>query len=205
MSIGRAGAALLLATVASLLLAAVIASIRSAAEETELEGNGRLIVDWDFRPDDVDELTARSQAAVVAQVTAVRAGEPLAVEGVDGASLPTQRIDFEVTSRIAGEIPEQFTLFKNGDFSAQAEGDPPYEAGSRYLLFVRRRLAPDSGQPDPDGSWIATAPDGRLERESSGELDAKIDGSVAEQLDGETVAEAREEIDPDLIGEEAQP
>ncbi len=157
-------------------------------------------VEWDYQPADLTDLVANSPAIVLAQVTDVRDGAPLVASPSDSdagviPAVPTQRIDLHVVQAIDGQTPEDFTLFKLGGPGEQPEGSPRYEVGERDLLFVRPRLNDDGTAPNADGTWIAVAPDGRLEKLDSGELASPVDGPIADQLNGATVPEAVQAID----------
>jgi hypothetical protein len=149
-------------------------------------------VEWAFRPDSLSDLTDEAEATVVAEVLAVRPGEPLAVEG---PTIPTELVDVRVVERVEGEAPDELTLFRIGGPDAAPTGSPAYEVGERYMLFVRPRLTDDLSAPNPDGTWIAAAPDGRLAVTEDRRLDALIAGPIANRLDGDTVAEAEAEIE----------
>jgi hypothetical protein len=150
----------------------------SRAQELEPAPEYRMGIEWAYRPDDVVELGDQSDALVEAEVTDVRDGPPIIVD--DASPIPTQLIDVRTTALLSGEAPETFTLYKLGSEAAYAEGDPPYEVGQRYVIFVT---------PRPDGTYLPTAPDGRLLERPSGEVEPVIDGPVAEQVDGSTPAE----------------
>jgi hypothetical protein len=190
MSAPRAIATLVIALVVS---AALSVSIQAgfAQDGDEPEARPGIGVDWAFRPGDLGELVTETPAVVVAKVEAIRAGAPI---GQAPAEIPTQRVDMSVTNTLDGQVPQHFTLFKIGSADVAPSGDPSYTVGDRHLLFVRPRLNDDFSQPNPDGTYLAVAPDGRLEKLPSGELDAVLEGPVAEELDGLTVAEADQAI-----------
>jgi hypothetical protein len=186
------------------LVGAIVASAVTSVAISSGFGQGpeeppavQLGVEWDYRPDKLSELVAHSSAVVVAQVEAARAGAPVALDSghaeQEAAVVPTQLVDFHVMDAIDGEIPSHFTLYHFGGPGLFARGAPPYVAGERYVLFVRRRLNDAGTAPNPDETWLAVAPDGRLEK-VAGALDAEIAGPIADELDGETVVEATAEI-----------
>lgn len=159
-----------------------------------------LEVEWDYRAESLEDLTAESPAIVLVEVEAVREGPPewLGTENPElgpPTELPSQLVDLEVKESIEGATPESFTLYQLGGEGLHAEEAPAYRPGERYLLFVRPRLNDAHTAPNPDGSWIAVTPDGRLEKLASGELEAQAEGPVADVLDGESVPEAIEEIE----------
>jgi hypothetical protein len=206
MSLARAFLAVGIAGVASFAISlAIRATEGSFAQEAETT-DPELGVQWDYRPEGLPDLVDASPAVVMAQVEDVHGGDLIVGQPADGQgapfTAPTQRIDLHVTETVQGQVPENFTLFKLGEPGVQPDGDPAYQVGERYLLFVRPRLNDDRTAPNPDGTYIAVAPDGRLEKLPSGELDAQIPGPVAEELDGATVPEAEQAIDqaPDTGG-----
>lgn len=161
--------------------------------------SSELLVGWDFAPTDLPDLVENSPAIVLAEVTAVREGDDLVFDpppdGGDGLRVPTQRIDLHLLEAIDGETPADFTLFKIGGPGDQPEGSPRFDVGERDLLFVRPRLNPDGTAPAADGTWVAVAPDGRLEQLPSGELDPVAPDTISSELAGDTVPEAAQEID----------
>lgn len=150
-------------------------------------------VQWAYRPLDLSDLTAESQAVVLAEVEAVRAGDPFVISrdiGGEEVSLPTQLVDVTAVETLAGSVPGHFSVFKLGGEAGHPAGDPAYTVGERHLLFVRRRLNDEETAPNADGTYLVTAPDGRFEELRSGELQAQVGGPVANELDGLSVAEA---------------
>jgi hypothetical protein len=171
----------------------------SLAQEGDSATQTAFADEWDYQPTDLADLVANSPAIVVAEVDTVQRGEPLIIGPSDPEtgvppSVPTQRIEVHVTQAIDGQTPAGFTLFKLGGPGAQPEGSPPYDVGERYLLFLRPRRNDADTAPNPDGTWLVVAPDGRLEMLPSGELDATIDGPIAAELEGASVPEAVQAI-----------
>jgi hypothetical protein len=197
----RAAAVLLSATLLALLVTLAIGHrVLTQAEETEGSPPGGFGVEWDYEPADLPDLVANTPAVVVAHVEAVHDGDPMVVGPVDpdtgiAPSVPTQRVDLHVTQSIDGETPADFTLFVLGGPGERPEGAPRFDLGETDLLFVRPRLNDAGTAANPDGTWIAVAPEGRLEKLPSGELDSPTDGPVADVLDGATVPEASDAID----------
>jgi hypothetical protein len=146
-------------------------------------------VDWAERPADVAELEQASTAVVEAEVTAIEDGprllDPADADDPDQA-IPTQRISFETFSVLEGQMPATFKLFKSDDLHLQ--GDPLYEVAETYVLF----LEPRDGEP---GTYVPSAPDGRLELDAQGEADPVIAGPVAQELEGQTPEQIEQEID----------
>ena len=191
MSVAQSVFAIALAASVSLALSLLITSGR--AQETATQPPVELGVEWAFRPASLGELVGDTKAAVVAEVEGVHAGAPIPIDGA--APVPTELVDVRVVRTIEGTTPARLTLYRLGGAGVHPEGSPPYSPGERYLLFVRRRLSDDLSQPNPDGTYIAVAPDGRLEVEANGRLDALIPGAVAQRLDGDSVDQASSEID----------
>jgi|GEM_PF-4728866 len=197
---GRALLALAIALVLSLALTLLLrtADEGRAEEPPPPAADAGLSVEWAFIPGGVPELTDAASAVVEVEVEAVRAGDDLVAQGAaeDGgdALTPTQRVDVRTLDTLSGSAPAQFTLFKLGSNDVYAEGDPPYEVGRHYVLFVRPRLADDGSGRHSDGTWLPAAPDGRLV-EQGGTVEPLIEGPVGEQLDGKSVAAVEREVD----------
>jgi hypothetical protein len=205
----RAAAVLVAAIATSLGLSFGLGGVVGLASDEDADPASDFAVDWDYQPTDLADLVANSPAVVVAEVEAVRDGEPMAIGPADPStglapSVPTQRIDLRVTEVIEGEAPDELTLFKLGGPGAQPDGSPRYEVGERDLLFVRPRLNEAGTASNPDGTWLAVAPEGRLERLDSGVLDSPTDGPIADELDGATLPEAVEAIDQ-AAGSDTEP
>lgn len=201
MSLRRAALAILGAAALSALLTLGVGGLLGTyAQESDTPPPGGLGVDWDYEPADLPDLVSSSSAIVVGRVEAVRDGAPIYTGPIDpdtgiAPSVPTQRVDLHVTEAIDGQTPQDFTLFVLGGSGERPEGSPRFDVGESDLLFVRRRLNDDLSAPNPDGTWIAVAPEGRLEELPSGELDSKVGGPIANSLDGATVPEASAAIE----------
>lgn len=192
----RLGSAALTLIVAAALSAALALGIQStrASDSATAEADAELGVEWAYRPDGLTDLVDHSAAVVMAEVEAVRPGEPWILDPSSSPSpeVPTSLVDVRVTETIRGETPPELTIHQVGGAGLFAEGDPAYAVGERYLLFVR----PREGGPGPaagEGTWLTVAPDGRLEKEG-GVLQPEIAGEVADRLQGDTVPEAQAEI-----------
>lgn len=185
-------------TLVALASAAVISlgsslAIQASAQQAEQEAPPQVAqVVWDFRPDSVGELARGSASMVYAEVRDIRAGEPLVADAdghPEGDQTPTQRITLDTVRHLQGkELPSSFELFRTGSEQLQLEGDPPYELGERYVLFVTEKQ-------DEPGTYIASAPDGRLLEDARGRLEPLIEGPVGEQLDGDTPREAERQAE----------
>jgi hypothetical protein len=183
MSLTRAIAAISTSVIASIVLSFGISAM---AEDPPAAPQVASVV-WEERPESVSELGGDSTVLVEAEVTAIEAGPDLPAEPGDDLAMPTQRIVFSTTEVLDGQIAETFKLFKTGSEELYLQGDPLYEAGESYLLFLEPQ-----GEP---GTYIPAAPDGRIELDAQGEADPVIPGPVAEQVEGESteqIAEAAE-------------
>lgn len=169
-----------------------------AQEQLELAEGSGLGVIWEFTPETVSELADEARAVVEVEVEQVRAGEDLVAEapGEPGGELqiPTQQVDVRTIQALGGTAPDRLTLFKLGSEDTYAEGDPPYEVGRRYVVFIEPRMADDGSGRHPDGSYLASAPDGRL-LEQDGRLEPLSDGPVADELEGMTPAALERELE----------
>ena len=187
MSLGRALSALALAALASLGLSVAL----SPAEEAPPADSPVHAIEWAFRPASLGSMEQESTAAVIAEVTEVRAGPDLVARAEGDPTsvirIPTQRIELRAQRTLSGSAPESFTLFKQGSAEYYFEGDPFYRVGERYLLFIRKREA-------SDGTYLPVAPDGRLLIEPDGELKAFVDGPGRDRLEGKTANDADQEI-----------
>jgi hypothetical protein len=192
MSLPRALLTLSLAATASLALSLAIRSAEpSGAEEPEAASG--LEVQWAFDPASLDSLVGESDAVVVAQVTAVQAGEAIVINPETGTTIPTQLIDVTVDQQISGQAPASFTIYKLGGPGMQPSDDPAYAVGERYFFFVSQRLNDQLTAPAGDGTYLTVAPEGRYDLDS-GELGAVVSDPVADQLDGTSVPEATQEV-----------
>lgn len=121
-------------------------------------------------------------------MTAVNAGRDLVAQDSSEPSgeirIPTLRNEFRNLETLAGSVESTFTLFKTGSSSVSLEGDPPYDVGQRYVLFIAPRN-------EGDGTYLPVGPDGRLREGSDGRIHALIKGPVGNALDGKSTAEVK--------------
>lgn len=122
---------------------------------------------WVNQPRSVAETIELSSAVVIARVANVWAGEDLVVpvEGLNEANenrVPTQRVQFDVENVLHGEIDGSFELFHTGNSDFVLEGDPPYQVGQLYVLFVQPR--------EGDTNYLAVSPEGRYDVMDNGLL-----------------------------------
>ena len=146
---------------------------------------------WVFRPATLNELVSRAPAAVVAEVTSVQSGPPLAADSKfhPQETVPTQRIGFRAKDVWYGNVPVTFKLFKTGSGEFSIQGDPPYEVGERYVLFVRTWMN-GAGEREVD-TYVPLSPDGRLKIRDGGRLEPQIDGKLGSRLRGAHVEELK--------------
>jgi hypothetical protein len=113
---------------------------------------------WYDHPRSLVEAAEMASAVVVARVTGVYDAPDIVVpaKGLDNDEhrVPNQRVAFEVTRAIRGKVEASFDLFHTGNATYVLDGDPPYEMGQRYLLFLT---------PREDGTYRAISPEGRYE------------------------------------------
>lgn len=139
---------------------------------------------WVNQPNTMAETIDLSTAIVVARVVGVWNAPDLVVpvEGLNAdneSRIPNQRIGFEVTSVVDGKIPESFELFHTGNEEFIIEGDPPYEVGETYLLFVT---------PREDGTYLLVSPEGRYQVTDGG-LEPASERDFAENMQGRSAQE----------------
>jgi hypothetical protein len=172
--------ALSLTTIAAVAAVALLAGGQGTPAHHLRADNAPRVLDasWLWRPRTVADMQLYSQAVVEAKVTAVGAGQPLT--GADAAmpSIPTQVISLQVLDVLKGSLAQGATikLFQTGSGSVVLSGDPPYDVGETYTLFLIER---------PDGLYLPVVPDGRLLESDSG-LEPRIEGPVGEDLKGKT-------------------
>jgi hypothetical protein len=121
---------------------------------------------WLHHPTTLSEAIDLSSAIVSARVTAIYEGADIVNEG---AFIPTQRIAFEVNGVLDGEVADSFELFHTGNSEYVLDGDPPYEVGTDYVLFL---------MPREDGSYLVISPEGRYQMTGDG-LRAESEESFA--------------------------
>jgi hypothetical protein len=198
MSLPRALLILGVAATASLALSLAIRSAEpSGADEPGAASD--FGVQWAFRPDSPSDLASQATALVEVQVDQIRVGGELELEG---ANVPTELVDVHVTLALEGDTPSNLVIYKLGDQQVTADGDPPYEVGRRYVLFVEPRQNADGTGPNPDGSYLAVAPEGRLALDESNQAQPLIDSPVANELQGMTPDQIDQAVGDD-VGEES--
>lgn len=118
---------------------------------------------WYHQPRTLAETADLASAVVVARVSGVYEAEDIVVrtEAFESGEhrVPNQRIAFDVQEVLQGEIGGTFDLFHTGNESFVLDGDPPYQVGETYVLFVR---------PREDGSYLVVSPEGRYQVTGAG-------------------------------------
>lgn len=164
---------------------------------------------WNFQPKTVAEMKIKAENIVTAEVIKVERGDDIItkVEGEPNGEdrIPTQKVTLKVGKSYKGaESDGIITLFQTGGQAqmpappaagsnpentkppiAEASqvvfaGDPPYQVGEQYLLFL------ESG---PQNMQRIVSPEGRYKLESNGTLSAMVDGDVAKQVKDKPLAD----------------
>lgn len=109
---------------------------------------------WYHHPTSLREVTGLASAVVKATVTGVYDAADIVMPIVDDEvdRIPTQRIGFQVEQVFQGRIEKEFDLFHTGNENFVLDGDPSYELGETYVLFL---------MPRDDGSYLVVSPEGR--------------------------------------------
>lgn len=119
---------------------------------------------WHSRPQNMREALDLSDAVVVARVIEVT-DEPDLVVPVEGLHnnehrVPNQLIGLEIRKTLFGSVySDEIALFHTGNENFVLDGDPPYEIGEFYVLFLTQR---------EDGSYRVIAPEGRFLKTPAG-------------------------------------
>ena len=92
-----------------------------------------------------------------------------------------QRVSLRTADRIFGDAPTEFALWKYGGPSIAVEGDPDYQVGERYMLFVEPRVD-GKGRQEPN-TFVSVSPDGRLKIDK-GTVRPTIAGALADRVSG---------------------
>jgi hypothetical protein len=135
----------------------------------------RFHASWVYNPRNLRETSRIATDIVTATVANVADGAPIVIRRKDGyvSRIPTQRVTFDVRRSRKGSLGENetFVLFQNGNDHNRFEGDPSYEMGQTYLLFLTSR---------EDGTYLVVSPQGRYEVTRKGLVPAAKDGFAAE-------------------------
>ncbi len=108
--------------------------------------------------------------------------------------VPTQRITLEVLRTLKGDVEPTLTLFRAGTESKGIEGDPAYEVGETYVLFVQAK-------EDEAGSYRIIAPEGRF-RVRHEQLEPMVQEGYAAQFRGKPVTVLEQGLEREAAGEQ---
>lgn len=139
------------------------------------------------RPFTIPELLAQTQGVVLAEATGVRDVPDIPGDSPSEPALPVEHVDFKTLDVIRGSAPETFTIFRTSSPAFQIEGDPPYEVGKRYVLFLNPR---EDAAGEFDGTYLDNLPDGRFQVTPDG-LVPSPETPITRQLRGLSVKELR--------------
>lgn len=118
---------------------------------------------WYHNPRSLRETMNLASTVVLARVVGVydAADIVVPVEGLENGErrVPNQRIALQVERRLKGRVDAEIELFHTGNGEFVLDGDPPYEVGQSYLLFL---------MPREDGSYLVVSPEGRYEVTKNG-------------------------------------
>lgn len=146
---------------------------------------------WHNNPRSLGETIDLASAIVVAEVTGVWDADDIVipVEGLNEANesrIPNQRIGFAVGKVLRGQMEDSFQLFHTGNADFVLDGDPPYEVGQRYVLFLT---------PRPEGdAYLVVSPEGRYEVTTGGALKPVSARDFAQLLAGNSVQAFSDQI-----------
>lgn len=157
--------------------------VSASVEDPDFDAGPQVAeVVWEPRPNSVNELADETTVLVEAEVIGIETGPDLVSQSpADSAAehaIPTQRILFSTLEVLSGQAPSTFKLFKTGSPDMHLKGDPLYRVGERYVLFLEPH--------GESGTYIPSAPDGRVELDAHGQADPVIGGPVAAELEGKT-------------------
>ncbi len=137
-------------------------------DEEHAEGpeGPRVMPVWYYNPRTLGETFDLAGAIVVARVVAVHDAADIVVPvaGLEDGEhrVPNQRIAMQVLRTLKGDVGNEIEVFHTGNREFVLAGDPPYEIGERYLLFLMSR---------DDGSYLAVSPEGRYQVKARGRLE----------------------------------
>ena len=174
----------------------VLSVLAVAPAHHRATGGARWHVTWHFHPTTLAEAQEQASAIITAQVVAVvQAADlvvPVAGEPNGEDRVPTQRITVEVLDALKGNVGQTLTLFRTGTDSTGIEGDPAYQVGETYVLFVQPK-------EDEAGSYRLIAPEGRF-RVVNAQLEPMVDAGYAAAFRGKHVAALETELEGMLGG-----
>ena len=144
----------------------VPASTAPGGDEHGEEDSSRVMAVWHDNPRSLAETYDLAAAVVVARVTGIYDAADIVVPAAALESgehrVPNQRIAMAVTRTVKGDVGRDFELFHTGNREFVLGGDPAYEVGQRYLLFLMAR---------DDGTYRVVSPEGRYQIRAGGKLE----------------------------------
>lgn len=145
---------------------------------------------WLYHPQTVAEAKAKASEVIVARVVEVNAGPDIVVPVKDEPTgedrIATQRIKVEIVKSLKGKSSGTLTIFHTGTDAKFIEGDPGYQVGETYLMFVEPKA-------DEPGTHLMIAPEGRY-RVVRNKLEALTHDGIAAQLHGKALAETERAV-----------
>lgn len=118
---------------------------------------------WYHNPRSLRDTMNLASTIVLARVVGVHDAADIVVrvEGLENGEhrVPNQRIALQVERRLKGKVDREIELFHTGNEEFVLDGDPRYEVGQTYLLFL---------MPREDGSYLVVSPEGRYEVTKNG-------------------------------------
>jgi hypothetical protein len=165
---------------------------------------------WKFKPASLAETRDKASSIVQAEVVSVAPGPDLVVpasgEPTGEDRLPTQRVQVKVKKAVkggakAGDVLEVFQtggkLLPSGQPDGKnnarlqaklviLEGDPLYQVGEEYLLFL---------EDGPRGMKRAVSPEGRFRVERAGALVAMVQNDATKELHGKAAVALERELE----------
>lgn len=148
---------------------------------------------WHQHPRSLGEAAAMASAVVVARATGVYDAPDIVVpvKGIknDEDRIPNQRIAFEVKRTLLGDVEPTFDLFHTGNETFVLDGDPPYEMGRTYLLFLT---------PREDGTYRVISPEGRYSLDRGG-LEPVSREEFSQLLRGMSIRDLNRDLN-DILG-----
>lgn len=149
---------------------------------------------WQFDPDSLAQARELSTSVVHARVKEVRQAPPLVDIGEQSGrrnETPNQRILLDVVRPLSGNPGDTIRLWHMGTDTIHFEGDPPYEVGQEYVLFVYPKA-------DEEGTYLVVSPEGRYLVSDDGGLQPMdgVEDGFARELGGTSVVELAQMLQP---------
>lgn len=151
-------------------------ALNTARDKRAPRGQAGAEADWLSRPTSVRAAAGLAEAGVIGTVESV--SREASVVAAPDESNPTSIVTMRVRDPWFGDVPDRFEIKWLGTpGGGYLEGDPPYEVGQDYVLFLKRRT---------DGPWYRPAsPDGRMQILGD-QGRPVIDGPLYDEVKGES-------------------